>query len=306
MGLFSSLRKNKQADQHASAADDSAYSPREDKMTDRRPAPNRRSRKPGTRQGIDPVLPEKKRARRRLVGAIALIVAAIIVVPMVFDSEPKPLATDIAVNIPSREPAPADKAAATTAPDTSEASDAAQERTPDFQGGADMPSLPTGQTPATNPAVPALPPSATPPPLMPAPAPVLPAAPQPEKPLPAPKPVPAPVKPKPAAPAMDEYSRAQAILSGKIDSLPPPPPKEAAPSSSKFVVQVAALSSEEKAKELQDQLKAAGIQSYTQRISTGSGLRIRVRVGPFSSRDEADRMLGRVSQLGLGGSVVPA
>ncbi len=290
MGLFSSLRKDKQAP----AADDSAYSPREDKMADQRPASNRRTRKPGTRQGIDPVLPEKKRARRRLVGAIALVVAAIIVVPMVFDSEPKPLSTDIAVSIPSREPTPTDKAAA----------DSEQEQAI-LQGEANAPQLPAGQAPSMTAPATALPPIARPPLGAPAPAPSpLPPAPLLEKPAPAPKP--APSKPKPAAPEVDEYSRAQAILSGKIDSLPPPPPKEAAPSSNKFVVQVAALSSEEKAKELQDQLKAAGIQSYTQRISTSSGLRIRVRVGPFSDRDEADKMLGRVSKLGLGGSVVPA
>lgn len=292
MGLFSSLRKDKQAP----AADDSAYSPREDKGADQRPAANRRTRKPGARSGIDPVLPEKKRARRRLVGAIALVVAAIIVVPMIFDSEPKPLTTDIAVNIPSREPTAADKAAA----DAEAAAQASAQEQAASASDSGAPPLPAGQVPSMT--APALPPSATPPAVAPAPSP-LPPAPLSEKPAPAPKP--APPKPKPAAPEVDEYSRAQAILSGKIDSLPPPP-KEAAPSSNKFVVQVAALSSEEKAKELQDQLKASGIQSYTQRISTSSGLRIRVRVGPFSSRDEADKMLGRVSKLGLGGSVVPA
>ncbi len=299
MGLFSSLRKDKQVP----AADDSAYSPREDKVADQRPASNRRTRKAGARSGIDPALPEKKRARRRLVGAIALVVAAVIVVPMVFDSEPKPLTTDIAVNIPSREPTPADKAAADAA---SQVPNSEQEQAV-LQGQTSTPQSPAGSaSPMAAPAS-AMPPNSLPPLAAPAPAPSpLPPAPLSEKPAPVPKPVPPKPKPKPAAPEVDEYSRAQAILSGKIDSLPPPPPKEAAPSSNKFVVQVAALSSEEKAKDLQDQLKAAGIQSYTQRISTSSGLRIRVRVGPFSNRDEADKMLGRVSKLGLGGSVVPA
>jgi DedD protein len=74
----------------------------------------RRSRRPD-RSGdaeamlLDPTLPEKQRARRRLVGAIALVLAAIVILPMVLDSHPKPVTDDIAIDIPSR---PADKAAA--------------------------------------------------------------------------------------------------------------------------------------------------------------------------------------------------
>ena len=54
---------------------------------------------------LDPTLPEKQRARRRLVGAIALVVAAVIILPMVLDSHPKPVTDDISIDIPSR-PAP--------------------------------------------------------------------------------------------------------------------------------------------------------------------------------------------------------
>ena len=54
---------------------------------------------------LDPTLPEKQRARRRLVGAIAMVVAAVVVLPMVLDSHPKPVTDDISIDIPSR-PAP--------------------------------------------------------------------------------------------------------------------------------------------------------------------------------------------------------
>ena len=57
---------------------------------------------------LDPTLPEKQRARRRLVGAIALVLAAVIVLPMVLDSRPKPVTDDISIDIPNR-PAPAAK-----------------------------------------------------------------------------------------------------------------------------------------------------------------------------------------------------
>jgi DedD protein len=48
-------------------------------------------------------LPLKKRARRRLVGAAALALFAVIVLPMVMDREPRPLSQDIQVRIPSQD-----------------------------------------------------------------------------------------------------------------------------------------------------------------------------------------------------------
>lgn len=70
------------------------------------PVRPRRSRaKARDEEPIDPMLPEKKRARRRLIGATALVLAAVIGLPMVFDSEPKPLADDITIQIPPRDKA---------------------------------------------------------------------------------------------------------------------------------------------------------------------------------------------------------
>src|SRR5690606_37222119 len=45
----------------------------------------------------------KKRARRRLVGAVALALLAAIVLPMVMDHEPRPTQQDIQVRIPSQD-----------------------------------------------------------------------------------------------------------------------------------------------------------------------------------------------------------
>jgi len=45
----------------------------------------------------------KRRSRRRLVGAIALVLAAVIVLPMVFDSEPKGSAPPVSVRIPGED-----------------------------------------------------------------------------------------------------------------------------------------------------------------------------------------------------------
>ena len=45
----------------------------------------------------------KRRGRRRLVGAIALVLAAVIVLPMVFDSEPRGSAPPVSVRIPAED-----------------------------------------------------------------------------------------------------------------------------------------------------------------------------------------------------------
>jgi len=71
---------------------------------DRAPAAARvRRGAPGQETMLDPTLPEKQRARRRLVGAIALVAAAVIILPMVLDSHPKPVTSDIAISIPDQE-----------------------------------------------------------------------------------------------------------------------------------------------------------------------------------------------------------
>jgi len=48
----------------------------------------------------------KRRGRRRLVGAVALVLAAVIVLPMVFDPEPKDGAPPVSVRIPGEDDAP--------------------------------------------------------------------------------------------------------------------------------------------------------------------------------------------------------
>src|SRR5471032_2713442 len=122
MGLFSKLRKNKQESAGAgldsgyyTSADDQAATERaRSKRASSADGPaNTRGRSAKSREADDPVLPEKKRARRRLVGAIALALMVAIVLPMVLDSEPKPLASDIDIRIPSKDK-PAEQGSAAT------------------------------------------------------------------------------------------------------------------------------------------------------------------------------------------------
>jgi DedD protein len=49
----------------------------------------------------DEELQLKRRARRRLIGAIVLVTAIVVVLPMVLDTEPRPVSQNITVRIPS-------------------------------------------------------------------------------------------------------------------------------------------------------------------------------------------------------------
>lgn len=307
MSLFSFFRKNKQE----SASDGHAfYSRAEEDPSATRGRGKRRQGKQGAEADapVDPVLPEKKRARRRLIGAVALVLAAVVGLPMILDSEPKPLADDIAIQIPSKDkllPPPAtprsanppsvSKIAASAsldpkeemvAPPISSETQAASKtisKTPDSVAAAvpDAPLRSKGkrEEPARHDAEAAKAASGS------KANQVAHAA--------------AKTDDKPIA-RDDDAARARALLEGKAD------PGAADKKPAKFVIQVAALATKEKVNELQARLKSAGIKSYTQKIATVSGDRTRIRVGPFNSKEEAEKVRSRIVKLGLNGTLVPA
>lgn len=83
----------------------------------------------------DEELQLKRRARRRLIGAIVLVTALIVVLPMVLDSEPKPLGRDVAVQIPSPGSGKfSDKLGQLPAPQKAKAAPPATDATPAEQG----------------------------------------------------------------------------------------------------------------------------------------------------------------------------
>lgn len=330
MGLFSFFRKNKQE----SASGQGDFLSRSEQSSVIRNRSSRssantsgRSASGGSRakakeQGADPLLPEKKRARRRLIGAVALALAVVIVLPMVLDSEPKPLNEDIAIQIPSKDqPAGSASPVAATAVDSSKQASAAAAL--DQKEEIIEPSkLNAPQSAPVASAASVMPPMAS---VAPAAKPVeKPAEKAPEKPAAKPaehkpevkketqketpketarKDVKEAAKPK-AADHPDDSARAMAILEGKSNAANAD--KKPAASGGKFVIQVAALATQEKVNELRNKLSGAGIHSFTQKVATQSGDRTRIRVGPFASREEADRMRARISKLGLNATIVPA
>ena len=305
MGLLSFLRKNKQE-----SRSDSTFQSRAEEDSDA--VRNRGKRKTGKdRKTPDPVLPEKKRARRRLVGAVALVLAAVVGLPMILDSEPKPVTDDIAIDIPSKDKR-TQGGAVRTAPPVADVARAPAgvglDKNEEMIDPANLPPpVDTGPSTAARSEMPQL--------VKPEPRPKPEVRPEPK----AETPRPAKAEPKSeskaerktelahAKPAekTDEASRARAILEGR------PEPKAEAKAepkkeSGRFVVQVAALATQDKVDELQGKLKSAGIASFTQKVSTDSGSRTRIRVGPFASKEEADRVRAKLSKIGLAGTLVPA
>ena len=331
MGLFSKLFKNKQ---ESSGEDSGFYVPGETQSPTRKRAANTSgggARRAG-RDTPDPALPEKKRARRRLIGAIALALGVAVGLPMLLDSEPKVPVNDIAIEIPSKDkvaaapvpvpvpaPVPAQGAANNGLDQSEEIVDAPL---PAKSKPVPMPTPVPATVIAT--AEPVKPEYVEPKPVKVEPKvePKHEAKPEPKleakrevkpepKPepkhevKPEPKPEPKPVK---VEKSNDDAARALAILEGKpaARAEAKPAEKSAEADSGRFVVQVAALATQDKVDELQAKLRDAGINSYTQKVSSAGGQRIRVRVGPFGSRDEAEKTRAKLQKLGLGGSLVPA
>lgn len=218
----------------------------------------------------DPTVALRIRARRRLIGAAALLLAVAVALPMLLDKEPRPVPDAIPIDIPSDKTPfsprlalpPPDAAGAPAAPlpdaaptDESKAEPAPKaERTetPDRsadKGSAKAPAKPSGS---------------------------------------------------PTAKATDraaEERRARDLLEGKTTVA-------GAAANGKYLLQAAALGSESAARDLAERLKKQGFASFTERAETKEGVRFRVRLGPYATRDEAERARARLRAMGISASVV--
>lgn len=67
----------------------------------------------------------------------------------------------------------------------------------------------------------------------------------------------------------------------------------------RFILQVGAFAEVTKAREARMKLERAGIKTYTQVVETADGKRIRVRVGPFEKRADAEKVATKVKSLDL-------
>jgi DedD protein len=227
----------------------------------------------------DSVQAARTRARRRLIGAAVLVGLGIVGFPMLFETQPRPIAVDIPIEIPSRETAPplglpASKPMAGAAAKP----DAASAPAPAVAASA-APAEAAAASASTH-AERAPPPEAE----------VERAAPPPQRPAPTPE-------------QLREAQRAQALLEGKPV---PPPDAPVAPEAkaARFVVQAGAYTDASSLRDARQKVEKLGLKTYTQVIETDSGARTRVRVGPFPTREEAEKAASRIKGAGLAVSIL--
>jgi DedD protein len=237
-----------------------------------------------------PLLDLKKRARRRLVGAIALSLLAVIVLPMVMDPAPRQASQEIQIRIPSQEPA-----ANTITSRINTAADPAPSLTP-----APPPTAPQAPPQAT-PEKPAAPPLPTTQPATPGPTS---AADEKRTPPPAPaaKPAEKPVE-KPAAKTPEKPD--EKPVEKRTEKSPTPDSEReratALLNDEQWIIQLGAYQNQGNVRVLQAKLKELGYAAFTEKIDTPQGPRIRVRCGPFASRESAEKAQARLKKIGAGG-----
>jgi DedD protein len=224
----------------------------------------------------------RKRARHRLVGATVLVLLGVIGFPLLFDKQPRPVAVDLPIDIPDKNKA---KPLAIPAPVPAASESVA-------------PAAPTA--PASAPAVPApvatpVAPVATPTPA-PTAAPVVAVKPEPKA---AVTPASAAMPAAKAASSAADAAKAQALLDGK-----PPADKKPEAAEGRFVVQVGAFTDVTRAREARLKLEQAGLKTYTQVVQTGEVRKIRVRVGPFPTKAEADKAAAKIKKLDLPAAIL--
>jgi DedD protein len=219
----------------------------------------------------------RRRARHRLIGATVLVLAGVIGFPLLFDTQPRPIAVDIPIDIPDRnkaKPLPIPARPATTEPVAT-----GKLNPPSAPAAAVAPAAPTPAIAPVDPAAKAAAPAV---------------AKTDTAPAPAPKPATPPVATKGAA--ADDGGKAQALLDGKT--------AKAAVPEGRFVVQVGAFADNTKAHEARLRVEHAGLKTYAQVAQTKDGRRIRVRVGPFATRAEADKAAQKIKGLDLPAAIL--
>ena len=109
------------------------------------------------------------------------------------------------------------------------------------------------------------------------------------------------LKPTPAV-GVDDGARARALLNGQVAG--PATTSTPAATEGRMVVQVGAFADATKAREARLKLEKAGLKTYTQVADTKDGKRIRVRVGPFATKAEADNAASKIKALDLPAAVL--
>lgn len=258
---------------------------------------------------VDPALPQKKRARHRLIGAVTVCLVAATVVPMLLEPEPARKSPELNVVIPSRD-TPVPTRGADSRPEAG--------RKPESASGTRLPDASVAEV------VPVVPKPMTAKPVESrsdsgrAPeakrdsgksegdrSKVEPAKASTAK-ADAPKVDASKVDaPKVDAPKADaQRADASKSAASKAEGGKASPSKSSDVTAGRYAVQVGAFSSQASASAAVDKARETGVKVYTETVKTERGERIRVRVGPFASREAAEDAREKLKAAGLKAALI--
>lgn len=245
---------------------------------------------PAPAQNIEAI---RQRAKYRLVGATVLVLAGVIGLPLLFDKQPRPIAVDTPIDIPDKNkvqpllvPPDAARLAASAvlektpvrpvpAPEAGMITESAE---PPKSSGSSTKKVAPAQVESVSSATKTVADESA-------------------------RPVTSPVASKPL-----DAARAQALLEGKVagpkvaeTKASDAKAKASQPSSGedRFVVQVGAFADNARAHEVRLKVERTGLKTYAQVAETKDGKRIRVRVGPFATKAEAEKAAEKIKKLNL-------
>jgi DedD protein len=244
----------------------------------------------------DPVQAARSRARRRLIGAAVLLGVGVIGFPLLFETQPRPIPVDIPIEIPRKEGAPTlplpPPRTASAAPAVARVSSGVTTNESARPAASASAPVAVRSEPARSEA------ATTPTPAKAAPPKV--EAPKAEAPR---------VEATKSEPRADDGARARALLEGqaadnKSTTVAAADAGKAAASGTRFVVQVGSYGGASSARDMRQRVDKLGLKSYTQETEVDGVKRIRVRVGPFNSRDDAEKAAGTLKAAGLPAAIM--
>lgn len=231
-----------------------------------------------TNQVSEQELQFRKRARRRLVGAVALVLLMVTVLPMVLDDrEAKAPHPDIAITIPSQDGGDFTSKIVPVAPQETPAP--VKLASPLEKPKADVP-----------------PPTPKPEQVVAKPAPVA-----------SPEPVAKPSTEKPAetaSKAVDSESAPKPVAKPAASKPAPVAAPKAAAKKGSFSVQIGVFGESDKLKQLESKLAAKGFHPTREAMDTPKGPKIRLRVGPYANKADAEAALAKLKAAEVAGMIV--
>ena len=213
----------------------------------------------------------RKRAKHRLIGSAVLVLAGVLGFPLFFDTQPRPVTVDIPIEIPGRNTAkpqaitPLAPAAKLAVTEKAGIDSGLSEQEEIIQQKPVETQSPRAQSATKTEAK---------------------AAPKTE----------AKTEAKTMQPAIRPVAKTSPAAVADVT--------KAGAADARLVVQVGAFSDADKAREARLKLEKAGLKTYTQVAETKDGKRIRVRVGPFVTKAEADKAVSKIKSLDMPAAIL--